>query len=378
MRRLVPGCRSHPAGCVSQPRPGRGVAGPAVLAVAALWLGGCSSGQDAAGGGSSTSVPRDRDTTTVIEPSVPAPRQVIDLPADLRGAEGIAIDPVTRSIFAGEWGHGRIVRGQLPAADARPGTAVEFETFVDVGVDGRFDVVGLAVDPQRRRLVAAGGNDPHVYISDIDSAELVAKVALDVAPGSYVNDVGIGPAGEIFVTMSAGTAAIFEVLLDDGEPRAEVFVDYSEGTPIPTDTPGRLLNGIVVEPEAILTVHTATGQLFRIDRSTRDIVEVDVGGEEVGRDGLALVGETLLTVDIRAFSGLDRERITVTELSADRRSGRVIDEIRDEGFQSPTTIGVLDGRLFVLNAKFGLPESERPFTVFSLPLAPELGERTGG
>jgi Cu-Zn family superoxide dismutase len=340
--------------------PQRRLAGSALLVAVALVGVGCSSEE--------TPVDDAAPTSEAPSTSVPAPKQVIDLPSDLSGTEGIAIDPVTRSIVAGEWGRGRIVRGQLPDADADPGAPVQFETFVDAGTDGRFDVVGLAVDADRRRLVAAGGNDPHVYVSDIDSGALVAKVPLQVAPGSYLNDVGIGPAGEIFVTLSGGTAAMFQVFLDDGEPRAEVFVDYSSGTPIPTDTPGRLLNGIVVEAEWILTVHTATGQLFRIDRATREIVEVDVGAEQVGRDGLALIGDTLLAVDIQAYSGLDHERITVTELDPDRRSGEVIDEIRDEEFRSPTTLGVLDGRLFVVNAKFGLPESERPFTIFSLPL----------
>lgn len=345
--------------------PQRRLAGSALLVAVALVGVGCSSGETSMEDAAPTStVP----STSTAPSTVPAAKQVIDLPSDLSGTEGIAIDPVTRSVFAGEWGRGRIVRGVLPDADAAPGPPVQFETFVDTGTDGRFDVVGLAVDAERRRLVAAGGNDPHVYVSDIDSGDLVAKVPLEVAPGSYLNDVGIGPDGEIFVTLSGGTAAMFQVFLDGGEPRAEVFVDYSSGTPIPTDTPGRLLNGIVVEAESILTVHTATGQLFRIDRATREIVEVDVGADQVGRDGLALIGDTLLAVDIQAYSGLDYERITVTELESDRRSGEVIEEIRDDDFQSPTTLGVLDGRLFVLNAKFGLPESERPFTIFSLPL----------
>lgn len=350
-----------------------------VLLGTLVWGGvGCSSDGAVDGEAPSTADPLDSSSTSAAPPTAPAPKQVFDLPPDLRGAEGIAIDPVTRSVFAGEWGHGRIVRGRLPAADAPPGSAVQFETFVDAGEDGRSDVVGLAVDAERRRLVAAGGNDPYVYVSDIDSGDLVAKVPLEVTPGSYLNDVGIGPEGEIFVTLSAGTPAIFEVLLDDGAPRAELFVDYSDGTVIPIDTPGRLLNGIVVEAGTILTVHTATGQLFRIDRETRQITEVDMGEERPGRDGLALIGDTLLAVDIQVFSGLGYERITVSQLDPDRRRGEVVEEIRDGEFQSPTTIGVLDGRLIVVNAKFELPESERPFTLFSLPLPPGLADRSGG
>ncbi len=349
--------------------PGRIAASGLVIACAVLSAGCSSDDQRPAAdpSGASSSNPG-VTTSTMRNVAVSLPRrQVIDLPTDLAGAEGIAIDPVTRSLFAGEWGRGRILRGSIPTSSQAEQIPVTFETFVDTGPDGPLDVVGLAVDPDRRRLVAAGGDDPHVYVYDIDSATRIAKVPLAIEPGSYVNDVGIGPAGEIFATLSGGTAALFQVFVEDGASRSEVFVDYSAGSPIPLDTPGRLLNGIVVEADVILTVHTATGQLFRIDRASREITEVDTGTDRVGRDGLALIDDTLLAVDIQAFSGLAYERITTTRLDADRRRGEVTGEILDEGLRSPTTIALLDGRLFVVNAKFGL--SERPFTVFSLPLA---------
>jgi sugar lactone lactonase YvrE len=326
------------------------------LALALTLLGACQP--------TTTMNPTDASVAAALPPlDTTGTERVIAIPRAVTGVEGIAIDPRTRSLFVGEWRAGAIFRAVLPRGD----TPASFETFSPRGADGRSDVVGLTVDERRRRLVAAGGTDHHVYVYDIDRATLVAAVPLALDVGAIINDVAVAPDGTIFATVSAQTPVVYSITLEP-QPRAEIFVDYSSATVIPVEVRDLLLNGLVASDTAVLVCHTSTGQLFRIDRATRAITELNTGRREVGRDGLAVVGDLLIAVDIEMFSSSSRERLTLTRLGAGWRTAVFERELLNAAFYTPTTLAVLDDRLYVLNAKFGAPPSALPFTVFSLPL----------
>jgi sugar lactone lactonase YvrE len=149
-----------------------------------------------------------------------------------------------------------------------------------------------------------------------------------------------------------------------GSGALEIWLDLA-GTPIVYED-GFNLNGIVPTPDgsSLLVVQSNTGELFRISTATKDVVQVELGGELVHGDGLALRGQTLYAVD--------RPSIAKLQLSGDLRSGVVISRAADPSLRFPTTMALARGRLLVVNSQFdkrapnGPPEL--PFTVSSIAM----------
>ena len=143
---------------------------------------------------------------------------------------------------------------------------------------------------------------------------------------------------------------------------AEAWLDLTT-TPIVYQA-GFNLNGIVATPDDryLIVSQTNTGELFRIDLATKAVVQIDLGGESVAGDGLALRGQTLFAV----AGGL----IVKVRLSDQFTSGDVLSRTGDASFSSPTTLAIARGRLLVVNSQFanqgGTPTL--PFTVSSVPI----------
>jgi sugar lactone lactonase YvrE len=110
------------------------------------------------------------------------------------------------------------------------------------------------------------------------------------------------------------------------------------------------LNGIVATPDGqtLLAVQTNAGRLWRIDPATGKATQVDLGGASlVHGDGLLLVGRTLYVVQ-----NTDNQ-IAVVRLSPDLAKGALVTTIHSTGFDVPTTIALLHGELYAVNARFG-------------------------
>ena len=147
---------------------------------------------------------------------------------------------------------------------------------------------------------------------------------------------------------------------DGGVGEAEPWLNF-EGTPAEYEE-GFNLNGIDATEDGryLVAVQSNTGELFRIDTASKEVVEINLGGESlVNGDGLLLDGRTVYVVLN------EQELIVPVELSGEYSSGEVGKPFTDPSFAFPTTIAKTDGRLLVVNSQFDKREGQPdlPFTV---------------
>ena len=184
----------------------------------------------------------------------------------------------------------------------------------------------------------------------------------------FVNDVTVAPDGSAYFTDSMRPTLFRVPSTPDGDVgEVEAWLDL-EGTPIEYGE-GFNLNGIAATGDGryLVTVQSNTGNLYRIDTESREVTQVDLGGETLmGGDGILLDDQTLYVV--RGQDGL----IVPVELAEDFASGEVGEVISNPSFARPTTIAGYGDRLLVVNSQFDRRESgenpELPFTVTSIQI----------
>ena len=107
------------------------------------------------------------------------------------------------------------------------------------------------------------------------------------------------------------------------------------------------------------------GNLYRVDTGSREVTQIDLGGEALtGGDSILLDGQTLYVM--RGRDGV----IGPVQLSEDFASSEVGEAFSDPSFARPTTIAKFGDRLLVVNSQFNRRESgeppELPFTVSAI------------
>lgn len=286
--------------------------------------------------------------------ATPRPASYV-LPGNAVFPEGIAFQRETGNFFAGSTTDGTVFRGHVSEPTASP--------FLAPGADGRTSVTGMKVDGQGRLYVAGAGTGL-VFVYDSATGALIRRFTTGFGGPQFLNDIAIAPNGDAFVTDSLRPVLYRvpagEVGSGAGTGNLDVWLD-STGTPI-VYQPGFNLNGIVATPDGayLVVVQSNTGGLFRISLATKQIVPIDLGGESVAGDGLALRGRVLYAVD--------RPNIAKIKLAGDLTSGEVVSRTSDPSLAFPTTIAIARGRLLVVNSQFdkrgGTPTL--PFTVSSI------------
>lgn len=283
-----------------------------------------------------------------------APARVPDryvLPGTQVFPEGVTLQPGGGAFFVSSTQDGTIFRGTL----SRRRTAV----FLPPGRHGRVNAVGVRAS--RTRLIVAGGASNLVFAYDLRTRRLVRRWS--TGTGGFLNDVAIAPGGDVFVTDSA-RGLVFRI-------PARAFARPRGGTAtlrpwvrVGADlAPNGYTNGIVgAGRRHLLVAVTSSGLILRIDRRTRAVRALDLGGQTLGgADGLALSNRTLYVVNLAS-------RITEVRLSRDLLRGRVVRHITSPLFRFPTTVAIAGRRLLVVNSQFdkrgGTPEL--PFTVASV------------
>jgi hypothetical protein len=286
---------------------------------------------------------------TSDEPSGP---RVIELPGERVFPEGVAIDE-DDTLYVGSTQDGTIMR-------ARPDDEVA-EVFLPPGGDGRTTVTGLAV--RDGRLFVAGRDSARFFVYDITTRNLIAGFDTSTGDRALLNDIAVTDTAA-YVTDSFRPVVWRVDLSSDeiGEP--EPWLDL-EGSAI-SYADGFNLNGIDTSEDGstLVTVHYGTGELFRIDTTTRAIEPIDLGGETlVGGDGLEVDGTTLTIV----ASG---DLVTI-ELDADLRSGTLIDRQPLSESRFPTTIALTDDEVVVVDSQLDMAGSGAgptlPFTLSVIP-----------
>ncbi len=298
---------------------------------------------------------------------------VYPLPGDEVFPEGIALDAATGDFFVGSTSDGTIFSSNI----SEPG--VEAEVFSGGGTDGRTAAVGMKADGAGR-LFVSGGDTGQMFVYDTASGALIEGFE-NGQEMTFVNDVTLTPDGSAFFTDSM-TPELYRVFPDGaGGYELETYLNF-EGTPLRYEE-GFNLNGIASSADGryLVTVKSATGELFRIDTTTKEVSLIDTGGADLTNgDGILLDGQTLYVVRNQ------QELIVPVELSEDFSSGTAGEPFTDESLMYPTTIAQSGSELLAVNSQFDARETgdpELPFNVSTVPVPEEASgssdmPQTGG
>jgi sugar lactone lactonase YvrE len=324
------------------------MSGVMVLALA-LAAGSCG-GTGEGGGGDNGGKGRSQTTQEVSN----AERYV--LPGEQVFPEGVAYQSDTGDFYVGSTTDGTVFRGNVE------GGPKEAEVFVEPESHGRTTAIGMEVDKEGR-LFIAGGDTGRIFVYDTESADLVRRLDTPDAESTFLNDVAVTPDGDVYLTDSMRPVLFRVTSTADGVSEAEPWLNF-EGTPAEYEE-GFNLNGIDATDDGryLVAVQSNTGELFRIDTESKEVVEINLGGETLTNgDGLLLDGRTVYVVRN------EQELIVPVELSGEYISGEVGEPFTDPSFAFPTTLAKTDGRLLVVNSQFDKQEGEPelPFTVSSV------------
>jgi len=250
--------------------------------------------------------------------------------------EGIAWDPVGRSLYVGSLYKKKIVR-------VGPDGAVR--DFVRSGQDGLWTVLGMTVDEKRRTLwvvSAADGREGEaagssgLFAFDLETGSLRGKHVLGGPSEKHLfNDLVMTPDGDIYLTDSAA-GAIWR--LPNQASALEKFLppgtfDYPNGLAFDR---GRLYVADFVKGVSIVDLETRT---VRPLRHARDVSLHDI-------DGLYFYKGSLVAIQ----NGPGMERVALFRLNPSGEgveAVRII-ESRNPDFRTPTTGAIVGSELFYL------------------------------
>ncbi|MET9551994.1 hypothetical protein [Streptomyces sp. NPDC006645] len=303
--------------------------------------------------------------------ATPAPDRYV-VPGDRAFPTGLALDRRTGHYYVGSAEDGTLYRGHT----GRPQATV----WSPDGTDGRSFTSGMTVDGDGR-LFAGGGDTGTLRIYDTRTGALLAR--LTGTPGGFVNDVTLAEDGAAYVTDSY-SPVVYRVAREDGRWTMRPWLDV-DSSAVDWVHGQHNLNGILALGPHLLTVQSNTGQLWRIDRATRTVTEVDLGGHRLlGGDGLAWRDGRLYVAQGNLFDGPGAQaQVAVVELNDERTQGRYVSGlVPREGFQHPSAVAIdpadrgnaaPKGRLLVVNSQFnrwqaGQPPLTLPFTIATVPL----------
>jgi len=122
-------------------------------------------------------------------------------------------------------------------------------------------------------------------------------------------------------------------------------------------------NGIVASHGRLIVVDSFTGGLFNVDPRTGHATQISTGGVSVENgDGLELHGNTLYVVRN------SNQVVEVFRLDPHLTNAKPLGELTSADLSVPTTAAVQAGRLWVVNARFGISTDE--YWVSRLPTKP--------
>lgn len=293
-----------------------------------------------------------------------ASAEIFTLPGEAVFPEGIGVNHATGDFFVGNTQDGTVYKGNA----RNPG---ELEVFLEPGSDGRTAVSGLRVDDQGR-LFVAGWFTGRAFVYDAESGDLIKALETPAAEQTVVNDVTF--AGDAAYFIDSYRPIIFRVSrtansIGDLEPWLDLTgtaIQYSDGFN---------LSGVTASDDGryLVAVQENTGTFYRIDTETKEVRQIDLGGETfVFSDGLLLDGQTLFVV--RSDPGVVHQ----LALSQDLLRGEVVRNLDDPSLRFPTSAAEFGGRLLVVNSQLNAEPggvmtdqgvtAELPFTVSSLPV----------
>jgi sugar lactone lactonase YvrE len=270
----------------------------------------------------------------------------IDLP-DGFAPEGITTGRGT-TVYVGS-----LADGAIWQADVRTGEG----SILAPGVEGRV-AVGVEYDTARQVLWVAGGPTGTIRAYDTRTGDLLATYTFDAG---FLNDLVV--ASDAVYATDSMMQQLAVVPLNGKE-----LPDPQAATTLPLTgdleyIEGFNANGIVAERGFLLVVQSNTGLLFRVEPSTGQTVQVDLGGYPLTNgDGLELRGSRLFVV--RNMDNL----IAEIRLGRHLTTGTLARELTSPDFDVPTTATFAAGRLWAVNARFSTPPT--PTTAYWITQVP--------
>lgn len=211
--------------------------------------------------------------------------------------------------------------------------------------------VGIKIDTQGRLFVVGAAM---VTVINSYTGKVLARYQVGDA-NSFLNDVVLTPQGA-FVTDSLVPVLYKLPFGRSGQlPAQGDVVSIPLGGDVVYEA-GFNVNGIERTPDgkALLIVKSNSGQLFRVDPVSGVGTEVDLGGDNlVGGDGLLLDGRTMYAVQNTTIQALATVR-----LNTQGTAGRLVQQRTDPRFDAPTTVARFGNRLYIPNARFGIPSPQ--------------------
>lgn len=280
---------------------------------------------------------------------------VVDLPVGFQ-PEGIAIGK----------GHtfytGSLAGGAIYAGDLRTGEG----DILAPGADGRLSV-GMDFDERSGNLFVAGGLEGTARVYNTRNGAVLATYQLTAGGpfGTFVNDVIVTREAAYFT--DSFQPLLYRLPLGPGgalPDQADVEVIALGGNWM--QQPGFFVfnaNGIEATSngKTLIVVNSTLGTLYRVDSASGVATLIDLGGDTVSSgDGLLLEGKTLYVVQNVL------NQIAVVRLTSDLSAGTISDVITSPAFDVPTTVDRFGSSLYLPNAKFGVPEADRPTTPYEI------------
>ena len=224
--------------------------------------------------------------------------------------------------------------------------------------------VGLEYERGADRLWVAGGPSGEVRVYDASSGALLQTYGFGA--GRFVNDIVV--TRDAAYATDSFSAELLVVPLGRGGALPGGGAGFTE--PLTGDwvqVAGFNANGIETFGGWLLIPNSTTGQLFAVNPSTGETIELLPEGSIPAADGILLVGSTLYVVQNQAnlISVWSIRGGTVTSIGAIGQN----DLPDGAAFDVPTTIAFAGGSLWAANARFTTPPAaDTPYWITRVPI----------
>ncbi|MBC7827052.1 MAG: SMP-30/gluconolactonase/LRE family protein [Chitinophagaceae bacterium] len=205
------------------------------------------------------------------------------IPGEQFFPEGIAYDPEEGAFYTGSTTNGDVVK-----VNVKTGAT---ELFAGGAKQGRGFCTGMKLD-SRDRLWVCGGEEGKIHLLNAEGESVKNWDLKAQFNAGFINDCALDKK-YIYFTDSR-VQKIYRSTFSNAEPSdIEEWLSFTDQQ-IPYAA-GVNANGIVLTPDGkyIIIVVSTSGKLYRIDRTAKSIVEINLNTPVTAGDGLLLTGNKL-------------------------------------------------------------------------------------